>query len=427
VRLADALYTGRRLAALWRSQYWDSARIAEYQSDRLVQILRYALERVPFYRNLGIDPACIRDASDLIRFPVLTKKHVQDNGDAFLADGFNRSMLYQSRTSGSTGEPSATYFDRHCWLTNKYALKYRRTIACNHSLFGRILIVGEDPPAKNGNSRSLPILSHIVSARRVSIHDSIESHAELITRYRPTSIYGFPSWFRELLDYLDGRDMDIRTVSTVFTSSEVLARTLRTRIESRFNTRVHDIYGSTEFKEVAWECANRRYHLNFESTFIETESKPAALDSAALLLTSLNNHGMPLIRYRLGDLGNIGHGPCSCGRQSPYIENITGREVDMFELQNGRRVSPYMLTTAIEAQPEIRKYQLIQLSPGFLRIRYVVKDGGSPARVEQFVTDALTRHFGQELTASFEKTDDIHRSKSGKQHVLIRPSNNSHL
>ena len=66
------------------------------------------------------------------------------------------------------------------------------------------------------------------------------------------------------------------------------------------------------------------------------------------MATSLVNHAMPLLRYRMGDRGSLLPGRCECGLAFPLLGVVTGREADMLELQGGRRVSPYALTCALE-------------------------------------------------------------------------------
>ena len=126
MRLFDELHAARCLVAGLRSQWWPAARIEAYQEARLVAIMRHALTQVPFYRGLGISAADINQGSDLQRFPLIRKRDVQQEPRAFLADGLVPDELHASRTSGSSGEPMTTYFDRESWLLTRYALKMRR-------------------------------------------------------------------------------------------------------------------------------------------------------------------------------------------------------------------------------------------------------------------------------------------------------------
>ena len=100
--IADAAFVGLRLTLLWGSQYWSRQKIREFQSKRLVEVMRYAVTHVPYYRRLNIEPREIRSPADLARFPILDKQVLQAYGRELCADRFGERKLYESRTSGST-------------------------------------------------------------------------------------------------------------------------------------------------------------------------------------------------------------------------------------------------------------------------------------------------------------------------------------
>jgi hypothetical protein len=59
-----------------------------------------------------------------------------------------------------------------------------------------------------------------------------------------------------------------------------------------------------------------------------------------------------LIRYRIGDIGRLVFGSCSCGRAAPWLTDIGGREVDLIPLPDGSKISPYALSTVVEVRLE---------------------------------------------------------------------------
>jgi phenylacetate-CoA ligase len=113
-------------------------------------------------------------------------------------------------------------------------------------------------------------------------------------------------------------------------------------------------------------------------------------------------------------------GPCECGRFSPYLEGFYGREADFLVLPSGKRVSPYLLTMSVEKHPEIRKYQLVQLSPSELRIDVVCYKGVVLDRTFLLIEDELRDIFKEELKIHFRKLDQIPSSKSGKFQIVSR-------
>jgi phenylacetate-coenzyme A ligase PaaK-like adenylate-forming protein len=143
MRPGDALRIAASVVSLQRSQWHSTAHIREHQLAQLERTLAFALERVPHYRRLHIDRGDRDPSAWLSRFPVLTKQETQAAGKALLAEGVDENRLFRSRTSGSTGEPTVSWFDRHTWLYAKYALKVRRMLNCGLGPGTRVLIVSE--------------------------------------------------------------------------------------------------------------------------------------------------------------------------------------------------------------------------------------------------------------------------------------------
>ena len=102
-------------------------------------ILRYAVDRVPFYRSLNLDPECLNTLDDLQRFPVIRKADLQERPTDFLSRDFDPAALHRSRSSGATGQPTVTYFCDTSWITGKYALKARRLLTDVRKLPQRLL------------------------------------------------------------------------------------------------------------------------------------------------------------------------------------------------------------------------------------------------------------------------------------------------
>jgi phenylacetate-CoA ligase len=201
------------------------------------------------------------------------------------------------------------------------------------------------------------------------------------------------------------------------TSSEVLTPAARQRIEAAFGGRVFDVYGSTEFKEVAWQCRAGRYHLNFESVYVAL--RPPGR-TAPLIISTISNRAMPLIRFDVGDTAMFAAGPCPCGRESPCLEQIGGREGDMIDLPSGRRLSPYLLTTAIESHDLVRTYRIVQTSDGAFRVDLAVAGGQPPLDWQERLCAELRRIVAEPAHFTLRFVDAINRSPGGKRSVFVR-------
>jgi phenylacetate-CoA ligase len=418
MRAIDQLRVAVKLLAGMRSQWWSAERIRDYQSKALIRLMKHAVSNVPFYQRLNLRADTIASSADLERFPVLTKQDVQRDPDAFIARGFALTDLYASRTSGSSGRPTTTYFDRSGWLLARYALKVRRIAAtAGLPLLRRVMIVSEQAPELLKSVADAAPSSLFLPRQYLSIHTPPEHHLTALAAYRPEIIYAFPSYLLDLIATAERGALPLPQIATLYTSSEVLTRAARSRIERAFRGRLYDVYGSTEFKEVAWQCRDGRYHLNFESVYVE----PKGLDVwGPVVLSSLCNIAMPLLRFDIGDRALFGANTCPCGRSSPHMLEFAGREGDMITLASGRRLSPYLLTTAIESEDSILQYRIVQTRVNSFRIDVIVRSPGDSSAWQSRVSAEVEQLVGEPASVTVREVDALGRDPSGKRSVFVR-------
>lgn len=367
--LARALALGRgalRYPDLERAQWLDPEALRELQERRLRAHLRHAAACSPFYRErfraLGLAPEDVRTVADLRLLPPTTREDLRAP-DRLLADDRPRSAWRASTTSGSTGRRTTSYFDEPAWVLAKHLLKLRARRAGGLRPWDRVALFQEDAPAA---PRWLPWSR----CRAFTIHRPIPAVLPAARRFAPTVLYGFPGYLTRLAELAAGR---LRP-RLVFTSGELLDPATRRTIERGFGgAPVLDVYGCTEVKEIAFECpAQAGHHLNADWIVVETDPPGRA---GRLLVTPLGNRAMPLLRYEVGDTGEILEGRrCACGRGLPLIRPTLGRSVDYLALPDGTTLAPYSLTCAVEAVEGMRQYQFVQTRADRLELR-VVPDG----------------------------------------------------
>jgi phenylacetate-CoA ligase len=343
-----------RFLRMEREQWIPREELERRQWLRFRRMLRHAYDRSPYYRTkldeAGVSPEEIRDRSDLSRIPV-TKRADLLEPDRLLAADQNLRTMRTSFSSGATGESARTYFDVEAWIHGKFLLKLRARLACGVRPSDRIAVFQADP---SPNSTLRRALLRLVS---FPIGDPVAGTLRELRRYRPTVLYGPPSYLRRLAD-VGGGDLRPRLI---FTSGETLEGS-RESIEVSFGAVVLDTYGSTELKEIAWECPERAgHHVNADWLLVETiEGDPATGRDGDVVVTSLYNFGMPLIRYKLGDTGRLLETSCPCGRTLPLMAPRFGRIVDYFLLEDETLVSPYSLINPVEVVPGVKQFQIVQ-------------------------------------------------------------------
>ena len=406
--------------AVFRAERLAAAALRALSRRRLGRLLETAAH-TEFYRARlaasGVDPR-----SSLLRLDpegVLSllapvgKAELRAAGTATLPGGRVRSGWYSSSSSGSTGEPFRVHYEPRAWATLKYLVKLRARRACGVGVTDRVALLDAIPPERRPGAAG--------RVARISVLQPGAMIAEQLATFAPDSVYGLPSALLEAAAALRERGEAV-AIARVFTSGELLRPAVRDAIAEAFESRVFDVYGSSETKEIAWECPAGGMHVNADVIRLEVlddDGRPLP-DGAEgnLVATSLVNHAMPLLRYRIGDRGSLRAHACRCGRESPILGVVTGRAADVLVLSDGRRVSPYALTCALEREEALLRYQVSQLGSARLRVRAIVGPGTERAVVAERVRTLLRAEVASFLETDVEFVDHLPTGPRAKFRVV---------
>ncbi len=149
---------------------------------------------------------------------------------------------------------------------------------------------------------------------------------------------------------------------------------------------------------------------------IEGPSGPAALgEMGSILVTDLLNRAMPLVRYRIGDLGAWAAGACPCGRGLPRLARVAGRVTDFLVGCDGRLVSGvYLATYVVAGRPSLGQVQVRQDRAGAALWRLKPGRGFRPAEDLEYLRRASQRFLGERAVIESEVVDDLPAEPSGK-------------
>ena len=314
------------------------------QLEWLRHTLRYAYERVPFYRDAfdraGVHPDECKDLADLGKFPATTKQDLRDNYPfgMFAVPPDELRRLHAS--SGTTGKPTVvgyTQRDLDTWsevmARSIFAAGgrpgHKVHVAYGYGLFTGGL--GAHYGAEKLGATVIPA-SGGMTARQV----------QLITDFRPEVIMVTPSYMLTILDEFERQGLDPRASSLrvgIF-GAEPWTEQMRREIEDRLDLTAVDIYGLSEVMGpgVAQECAETKDGL----TIWEDHFYPEVIDpldrgplpdgeTGELVFTSLTKEAMPVIRYRTRDLTALRPGTARPAFRR--MDKVTGRTDDMIILR----------------------------------------------------------------------------------------------
>jgi phenylacetate-CoA ligase len=356
------------IADFWhvlRTPYVSDESRRRLQDARLRRVVTHAARHVPYYRDLfqihQIDPSSIRSTDDLVRIPVTTKRDLLAAGSDALSTAFRGHELIDHRTSGSSGEPATLWFDR----------RFERTRSL---LFLRALFATGYRP---GDRLLMMKSTHRDRARRWMRWEAIpfdmkpQNVIDRIERDGVRILYGWATPLSAIAEEALKGGRRPGALKAVICTAETLQPATRRLLEDAFAAPVFDFYGLTEMGTVAWECRHHNgYHVSEDGVLLELVPSDTGDSERRMILTNLVLTSMPLLRFQCGDMAvEAAPGICACGRTLRRLQRISGREVDCLRLPDGRRVSPYTVTLALEPVRDLRRYQVVQRSRDHLVVR----------------------------------------------------------
>ncbi len=353
-----------KLDFLLESQYWPLHQIRDYQWSKLQILIRHAYDNVPYYRHLfnqlNLIPEAITSLDDFSKLPVLTKTDIQGSFDQLIATGRDVSSLELNSTGGSTGVPLNFYQDEQYvqWADAARIRAWCYMPGAKESdleavLWGAVRDIGQGISFKK--------MLHNLLRERVLMLNTFDLDASSLKTYlkyynltKPALIRGYASSLYFVACYIEQHGLNIHKPKAVISSTEVLHQRMRQVIERVFECKVFDSYGCREISQIATECdAHNGLHIVFENQIVE-------LVDNDIIVTNLNNHIMPFLRYKVGDLASsIDSSPCSCGRQSPRIVSLMGRDNDNIELPSGKVINGEFFEFLFFGISSVIQYQVV--------------------------------------------------------------------
>ncbi len=157
----------------------------------------------------------------------------------------------------------------------------------------------------------------------VSTGTGFDNCLRLLERLQPTVLVSVPSIIQRLLGADSG--IKIESIRAVVHIGEGMSQATRARVATAFGAEVFSYYGSSETSAIGIECsAHAGVHLMSSRHVLEIDTDGHSDDMGELIVTTLDQQGLPLLRYRLGDLVRLRRGACGCGLDDPRVD-VLGR------------------------------------------------------------------------------------------------------
>jgi phenylacetate-CoA ligase len=418
-----------RLDELEKNQYLSLSELKALQLKRLQKMIHYAFEHTVYYKALLLEhqltPNDFKTLDDIEKLPFLTKTLLQKNQTKMLSKAYLPTELIKDSSGGSTGEPTIFY-------KNSERHHLRRADQIRHDRWSgwdigqrKALIWGAQRDLKASPSYREFIFSRYVD-RQWEL-DAFEMSAQKMHAFtkklehlQPSMILGYANALTLYAEYIleTHPHHDIRPKG-IISSAETLTENKRALIEKAFHCPVLNRYGSREVGLIASECKKRQgLHMNADNLLIEVVDslgKPIRKGQGEIVITDFWNFGMPMIRYKVGDIGVIeSKNQCDCGRILPLIKRIEGRCSDFFIHPKGHKIHGEYFTHLFYEQKKVKQFQMIQKSFTCIHLKIVET---SPQVDQDYlipIVEQIKKILGNEVKVNIEILSSISKSPTGK-------------
>jgi phenylacetate-CoA ligase len=422
-----------------KTQFLSLSELRELQWSRLKALLEHAYLNVPFYRKrfeeARIHPEDIKNFKEFENIPVLTKEDIQNCKEEMVAQNVDKKDLIPNMTGGSTGKPLHFYVDKKRMEMRKAStIRHNRWVGWD---------LGDKFAAFWGSRSDLDIFQGIKARARDFLlgrymildtssltEEKMMAFARKLKKEKPKFYLAYANSMYLFAEFVKENKIDGLHPVAIVTSAEVLHEHERALIEEVFACRIFNRYGCRETSVIASECKKHNgMHINAESIYLEIEKSSLGKygkDEGEIIITDLLNYGMPLIRYKIEDVGSVSEEPCFCGRGLPLLKSLIGRSTEFILTPEGKYVSGAALTIFLVAKtPGLLQAQFIQESKD-KTVMKVVKGPDFNEESMNLLNQRVKEFLGPQMKIHFEPVQEIPRESSGKFRFSISNIRESH-
>lgn len=417
-------------ANLTKQQYWPDADIASLQNQKLDRLIKHAAKTSNWYKKIiadrNINPNKQFTRADLAQFPVTTKKDIRENTPEFISSDFDPAQMPKAKTGGSTGVSLNLFFDEHCQKLRNGAQIFADSFS-GWKPGTRVAAVWGNPPKAITLKQKIRafLLDRMIYLDTMNLDaQSMGDFVQAWQRFLPDMIFGHSHSIYIFSKYLlENNITNLRPQGIVATSMMLLDHE-RAVIEEAFQCKVSNRYGCEEVGLIAVECEQHQgMHINSSHIILECldeHDQPVPPGTAGkLVITDLNNFGMPLIRYRVEDVGVLSEHLCSCGRTTPILERLEGRIADFLKKPDGGQIAGVSLVErTLTKIPGIEQMQLVQETLNQIVINRVKGHEYTPATDTTLLAE-FSKIFGPDVIFTINDVEKIPQEKSGKYRFSI--------
>jgi len=405
--------------------------LLKFQQRYLENLILHSYKNVPYYQNIFDEMNLVHNEKvNLSRFheiPILTKDLLRKHQKELISKDYLKRKWVYNYSGGSTGEPTMFIQDNYYrkWYTASNKYYFQDMLNINESNVKKILLWGSPQDLFKGSigfkNKMINWFTNtlVLNSFKMTEND-MKSYIKSINTYKPDLIRGYAGSLYELAKFSEKNKLHMHKPKKLISSAETLTSNMRTKIETVFGTKLYDLYGSRETASIAGECKDGLIHIfsfNNYLEIIDRNNNPTVEDQEGrVIITTLHNLSMPLIRYELGDIAVLGPKVCSCGNYLPCLKKIYGRLEEQFIKKDGSIVIGYFfvhLLGVLLNKGYLKKFQVIQEDFDRIKIRAILEKD-LPESEKNEIEQKIRVSMGMDCKIVWDFVDSIPKTKSGK-------------
>lgn len=340
--------------------------LAAYQLERVRQVLVYVLEHSGFYQRhlAGFRPDKLFSLGDLRQMPFTTADDIAAAGLQLLCVSQDEiARVVTLPTSGTTGQPKRLYFTSDDIELSLDFFHYGMSSLVQPGQRVLILLPGRRPDSAGD------LLARALKRMQVSgfVYGPVDDPGKVVDevlRMNIDCLVGIPGQILSLVRDCRGAGIKHGMIKSVLLTTDYVPQVLSRAVEEAWDCRVFAHYGMTEMGLGGGvECgAFAGYHmreadLHFEIIDPQTGFALPNGEWGEVVFTTLTREGMPLIRYRTGDISRFLPDSCPCGTMLKLMDRRCYRRLGMRPLGRDSRISINDLDEALFDVPQIVDYR----------------------------------------------------------------------
>ena len=424
---------------LQRLQWLSKEELHSLQQKHLKGLLLHAYLHVPYYHEILPKAGVIQNnlsvnLKNFSQIPLLDKSIIRNNYERLKSDDLSTRKWYENTSGGSTGEPVRFVQDKE-YHDILLAVKMFDDLWSGYKIGERkIILWGSERDLLIGKEKLRTLLGRwlrneiCLNAFRIT-PEQMYSYVKCINDFKPVQILAYVASLYEMASFIDREKLNVYSPKSIMVSAGVLYEHMRETIERVFKAPIFNRYGSREVGDIACECDQHQgLHVSPFTHYVEilredgSPVEPGELGE--IVITPFANYAMPLIRYRIGDMGAWSENPCTCGRAWPMLKYVSGKMWDIFRTKGGTQAHGEFFIRVFYFQDWIKKFQVIQEDFDFIHV--LIVPNGQPSEIQKIyskeievITNKIRFVMGKDCKVQFEFVEDISPTASGKYHYIV--------